>query len=85
MHVPELLLVNNDIDDAVVMPGIHQPHELPTLNAPLPLCWVAEGKRRGATDDEWAVAVDHESLPAYYLSGNPDRVDCRDCRAWMHA
>ena len=70
----------------VLMPGVHKAHPVSTLpDQPLPLCWVAEGKQRGATDDEWAVAFDHESLPAVWVHHDPEFVSCSECREWMHA
>lgn len=87
MTPPRVLLVGH-LDDDVVMPGIHKGQEVSTLNAPVPLCWYAEGQQRGATDEEWAVAVDHETLPAFYVTEGPDGDDvvtCRECREWMHA
>lgn len=76
--------VGDDTD--VVMPGVHMAETLPNLpDVPLPLCWVAEGKAKGATDEEWAISVDHGALPVYYLTPDEPLVSCRSCREWMHA
>lgn len=85
--VPDLVLVVDDPEDVdVIIPGVHQPIELEELpDWPLPLCWVAEGKQRGATGADWVVSVDHGAVPGFYLTGNPVLVDCRACREWMHA
>lgn len=72
-------------DDEIVLPGIHKGQPVTTLDQPLPLCWIAEGKTRGATDEEWAVSADHGALPGFYVTELDELVDCRDCREWMHA
>lgn len=81
----DLLIVRAEDDDPFVMPGVHKAEAVSTLEHPLPLCWVADGKQRGATDDEWAISVDHGALPSYAVTDREDLVDCRDCREWMHA
>lgn len=54
---------------------------------PLPLCWVAEGKRRPepATVEDWEVSFDHETLPTFFLVDHDSFVTCRDCKEWIHA
>lgn len=52
---------------------------------PLPLCWVAEGKQRGGTIEDWEVSFDHETLPSYSVIDAKSFVTCMDCKEWLHA
>ena len=79
-----ILLVRTE-EDSVVLPGIHKGAPVSSLDQDLPLCWVAEGKQRGAADEDWAVSVDHGALPGFYVTDADELVDCRDCHEWMHA
>lgn len=70
----------------VVMPGVHLAETLDILpDNPLPLCWVLEGRERGATDEEWVISVDHEALPTYFVTPDIPLVSCRSCKEWIHA
>ena len=53
---------------------------------PLPLCWVAEGKRRPvpAIVEDWEVSFDHEALPSYVVIDAHPFVTCIDCKEWIH-
>lgn len=54
---------------------------------PLPLCWDAEGKQRGAEDADWWTSWDHEVIDPTRLmfATEPGAVTCSDCLEWMHA
>lgn len=52
---------------------------------PLPLCWVADGKQRGATVEEWEISFDHEALPTFAVIDVKSFVTCDDCKEWLHA
>lgn len=72
------------------MPTVHAlSRELPgrLVNLPMPVCWDIEGQRRGATDDEWWISVDHEAVDFFALvfAVTRDAVTCTDCLEWIHA
>lgn len=70
---------------AVATESIHARSEIADHLDPLPLCWVAEGKERGATVEDWEVSFDHQSLPSYSVIDVRSFVTCVDCTEWLHA
>lgn len=52
---------------------------------PIPLCWHAEGRQRGATVEEWEVSFDHLALPSYGVVDVTAFVTCQNCKEWLHA
>jgi hypothetical protein len=65
--------------------AIHAREVVPDHLDPLPLCWVAEGKQRGATVEDWEVSFDHEALPSFSVIDVAAFVTCQDCKEWLHA
>jgi hypothetical protein len=74
-------------DDLAAVTGatIHVREVIADHLDPLPLCWVAEGKQRGATVEEWEVSFDHLALPSYHVIDARSFVTCLDCKEWLHA
>lgn len=72
---------------AVATEAIHARSVIAEHLDPLPLCWVAEGKRRHdpATVEDWEVSFDHDALPSYSVIDVESFVTCTDCKEWIHA
>lgn len=72
-------------DTMVVLRPVHAVHAVAEHLPKLPLCWVAEGRQRGATVEDWEVSFDHQALPTYRVTDDRDSIGCRECLELVHA